>query len=483
MKDKYIKNWSRDYNMLLMYSVVHAVLIEMERHLGFGVNGALMEGYKKKDSFWTLESGLKQVNKDLIDKLLSSESKFNRFLKLYQRAKKEFKEQAQKIKKAKIESLNNSSLAKFYSGFEKKNLAFMAIGQYTVFQLNEIAPDYLQKKLKESKISDDEIDRILPVVLSPFETKIISQIDKDLLELAYKIKAKKIKDIKPQLDKIVEKYQWIPIMIPQLDPWDHSFFKSRIGEFGSLKNIKEEFSTIKKMESEEKKRKKQFERLLVQYSEHKNLFKAVNHLSYLKDQRDEVRRSCYFLAKPLYQEMAKRIKISIERLGLFTTEEIIIALQSKKLPKDSELNNRKKGYVILKKNNKVILYSGTKANNFSKKYLKEEIDSEVNEFKGTIGSKGIVQGRVKIVKDRNFLDKVEKGDILVSVTTHPEYVPAMKKAKAIITDEGGLTCHAAIVSRELKIPCIVGTKIATKVLRDGDRVEVDANKGIVRKIS
>ncbi len=62
--------------------------------------------------------------------------------------------------------------------------------------------------------------------------------------------------------------------------------------------------------------------------------------------------------------------------------------------------------------------------------------------------------------------------------TDPDFLPAMKKASAIITDEGGITCHAAIVSRELKIPCIIGTRIATKVLKDGDLVEVDANKGI-----
>jgi pyruvate,water dikinase len=64
--------------------------------------------------------------------------------------------------------------------------------------------------------------------------------------------------------------------------------------------------------------------------------------------------------------------------------------------------------------------------------------------------------------------------------TRPEFVPLMKKAIAIVTDEGGITCHAAIVSRELKKPCIIGTKVATQVLKDGDMVEVDANSGIVR---
>jgi pyruvate,water dikinase len=66
--------------------------------------------------------------------------------------------------------------------------------------------------------------------------------------------------------------------------------------------------------------------------------------------------------------------------------------------------------------------------------------------------------------------------------TNPDYVPYMKIAAAIVTDEGGTTCHAAIASRELKVPCVVGTRIATKILKDGDVVEVDADNGIIRII-
>ena len=76
--------------------------------------------------------------------------------------------------------------------------------------------------------------------------------------------------------------------------------------------------------------------------------------------------------------------------------------------------------------------------------------------------------------------KFNKGDVLVTGMTRPEFVPLMKKSSAIITNEGGITCHAAIISRELGKPCIIGTKIATKVLHDGDLVEVDADNGVVR---
>ena len=89
---------------------------------------------------------------------------------------------------------------------------------------------------------------------------------------------------------------------------------------------------------------------------------------------------------------------------------------------------------------------------------------------------------MKIIIRAKDMWKMQKGDVLVSIATDPDVVPAMKKASAIVTEQGGITSHAAIVSRELGIPCIIGTKIATKIFKDGDMVEVDANKGVVRKI-
>jgi pyruvate,water dikinase len=83
------------------------------------------------------------------------------------------------------------------------------------------------------------------------------------------------------------------------------------------------------------------------------------------------------------------------------------------------------------------------------------------------------------MKDRSELSKIHFGDIIVTPLTTPDFVVAMKKSSAIVTDLGGMTSHAAIVSRELGIPCIVGTKNATRILKDGDMVEVDANNGVV----
>jgi len=103
------------------------------------------------------------------------------------------------------------------------------------------------------------------------------------------------------------------------------------------------------------------------------------------------------------------------------------------------------------------------------------------EVKGVIASNGLVRGRVKIVLDaRKDFVKFKKGDVLVASMTRPEYSTLMMLASAFVTDEGGISCHAAIIARELGKPCIISTKNATKILKDGDLVEVDADNGIVK---
>ncbi|MEM3362028.1 MAG: phosphoenolpyruvate synthase [Candidatus Anstonellaceae archaeon] len=110
----------------------------------------------------------------------------------------------------------------------------------------------------------------------------------------------------------------------------------------------------------------------------------------------------------------------------------------------------------------------------SEKNVKESIAVLVS---GLGASPGIAKGRVKILHSAKEISKIEKGDILVTEMTSPDFVPAMKKAAAIITNSGGMTCHAAIISRELGVPCIVGTKNATEILKENQFITVDATRG------
>jgi phosphoenolpyruvate synthase/pyruvate phosphate dikinase len=120
-------------------------------------------------------------------------------------------------------------------------------------------------------------------------------------------------------------------------------------------------------------------------------------------------------------------------------------------------------------------------NDFS--FIKNKIlkIEKTNTFTGNTAYPGKVQGKVRIIMP-NDKKEINQGEILVTKMTTPDFIPVMNKASAFVTDEGGITCHAAIVSREMKKPCIIGTKIATQVLKNGDLIEVDADNGIVKKL-
>ena len=167
-----------------------------------------------------------------------------------------------------------------------------------------------------------------------------------------------------------------------------------------------------------------------------------------------------------------------EWVGFLTYKEI----QSGVLPTFVELKKRSTGYVY----HKGVLYSGEDIASYAQRkgfLIIEELATrnEVvkNGLNGTVAYAGKINGYVKIVFENKDINIVSEGDILVTPMTTPNLLPAMKKAVAFVTDEGGITCHASIIAREMGKPCIIGTKIATQVFKDGDLVEVDANKGVV----
>jgi phosphohistidine swiveling domain-containing protein len=158
-----------------------------------------------------------------------------------------------------------------------------------------------------------------------------------------------------------------------------------------------------------------------------------------------------------------------------TIEEIILFLKSNKLPSEEELVLRSKGLVIFYEGDAQTLL----INEEYDKFLEFLVGSDSKEIKGNIAFKGKASGVVRVVFDPFNVKIFNEGDILVTGMTRPEFLPLMKKAGAFVTDAGGLLSHAAIVARELKKPCILATEVATKVLKDGDIVEVDAEKGVI----
>lgn len=177
-------------------------------------------------------------------------------------------------------------------------------------------------------------------------------------------------------------------------------------------------------------------------------------------------------------ELAKSFNIRREDLSRLTHRELAKAYKDKILPFDFFDRTDDNGISCI--DGDINLYFGEDLKKIARIFEHNVKKEEGEVLKGSVAFKGKVTGIAKIVEDVKDLQKVNEGDILVAAETTPDYVVGMKKAAAFVTNQGGITSHAAIVARELRKPCIIGTRVATKVLKDGDLVEVDADSGAVR---
>jgi len=191
------------------------------------------------------------------------------------------------------------------------------------------------------------------------------------------------------------------------------------------------------------------------------------------DRKILVLKGCVAMEKYV-MEIARRKNTKSENLKYLLPDEVLDGVDEKMLAE----RRKKSAFVYVNKDRSILI--GKDFDEFIKMLDKQKQDDDMKEINGMCASIGKVVGKVNVCKNVKNIEKVEEGCVLVTTMTRPEFLPAMKKSVAVVTDEGGLTCHAAIVSRELGIPCIIGTKIATKVLKTGDLVEVNANHGVVR---
>jgi len=184
--------------------------------------------------------------------------------------------------------------------------------------------------------------------------------------------------------------------------------------------------------------------------------------------------------RPIMEKLGEKYGLSWDDLMLFTSDEVIELEKTGRIPEN--FKKRAEGWGFIKQGGDNFLITG-KGLDLEMEESLEKIDySNITELRGIVANKSEekIKGVVKIIKETKNIYDLKPGDILVASETTPDYVMGMKIAGAIITNLGGITTHAAIFSREFGIPCIIGTKIATEVLKDGDVVEVNTNLGIVK---
>lgn len=208
----------------------------------------------------------------------------------------------------------------------------------------------------------------------------------------------------------------------------------------------------------------------------KPYIKLLIKMGEYRDQRKATYEKCWYDYSVKFLEYLGKETGLGDKVVFLSSKEITKILKNHKLQHNIKLPN-----LIYAKKGKVCLEYGDKVEIFRTNLIKQTVGNSA-ELKGNIANKGKVVGKVRQVIAHTLNQEFKKGEILITKMTTPDLVPLIKLASAIVTDEGGITSHAAIVSREFDIPCVIATNYATQVFKTGDLVEVNADKGIVKKI-
>lgn len=372
------------------------------------------------------------------------------------------------------------SWERFYRQYSK----FCAALQITAI-IGRVGLSELQKRLNELHFSENEIPELISVITYPSEHTPLFLSQKELYEIA-KIRSAELSDgeLHARIANWLARHRHIPVNFCE-EPWAHEDAAHQLAaiEAGRESAILERFeathaqkcrdadvalreindSRISKLASTISKgtilnefRKNVFSRVSLEY---RPIFEAVAQKSGGINWRD-----CWYLTA---EEMGKVIGGETLPLMTFKKEREVVVFY---IAEQGET-------VFLKKRDTKRVYD------FVQQFRgkgSEKVKRDIREIRGFPASKGTVKGAVKIVLGSKDFHKVGRGDILVAIMTSVDFIPVMERAAAFVTNEGGITSHASIVAREMQKPCIIGTKIATKVLKDGDRVEVDAKRGVVK---
>lgn len=311
-------------------------------------------------------------------------------------------------------------------------------------------------------VPGEEIDSVLEILSAPLGLSFYQEEEIDLAETD---------DIKTHQ----QKYFWIKNSYAHVEVCPVSFFEER----------KRGLSSHVRKEMWERLEKAQREKEDVRARYHltdqiMDIAETISDAMVWQDTRKGEIWIYLHTADVLLAEAARRVgRDKNDLLDLFSFE--VLELLEGKEPAVG-FAERKKLFGVRLSGDHFFAIGSEEAGRYWKAYVEHQDTEHVTELKGVIASKGKAIGKARIVLDAHESFEFDQGDILITTMTSPEYVFVMKKAGAVVTDTGGLTSHAAIVSRELNVPCIVGTKLATSAFKDGDMVEVDANLGVVRKV-
>lgn len=399
-----------------------------------------------------------------------------------------------------FENKNNKKINSLYQSYVKENTDLYTYGLILPlldFQNKTFLSDELNNILKKRKG-----EKYFQVLTTPLRETFNKKQEVDLFKILSEIKKNNklfnkfeklnsneiIEEIKLNyrriyylIDQHTKRYCWVNYVY-EGPAVGHSYFVDLIKDIIIRKiDLKKALINNKRDKKILIKKQKDIIKKLKVNSYEKQIIDLARDAVFFKAYRRELQSCSYYYMESLLKEIAVRTNLSLKQIRMMRPEEMAQALLKNRI--NVNIINERIKLVIYHRFGGQNCITGTKAGKFVKEMIKKEkIIKKYKTLFGSVAFGGRVKGRVKIINAPSEMFKMKCNDILVSASTNPNLMPAIRQAAAIVTDEGGLTCHAAIVAREFKIPCIVGTKIATEVLKDEELIEVDAMNGVIKKI-
>ena len=409
-------------------------------------------------------------NLSIFEKLYQSDNKFfNKYVTKLFDIIKQTEEYTQSLKIKNFKTLSEKDIAIELNNFEKYYLTAIVP---TFARPDDFLEGKFLKLLNNLEISSKQQQQILTSVASyPKDYPQLSYIE--AIKSLKTISKMSLNNISAELDEHIKKFSWMKgPLCPKLQKFSKSEYLKDIVELKKREQTKDKHKNIEHSIE-----------LLKNNSEILNLYNNIRDFIYLRTKLSETSDYLFYTFRTsLLKEIRMRLHLSDKEIVGLGIDEIKRIFKGSNIPIDA-IHGRLNCFALIKSDKTWVEYSGFDAKNFISKFNQKNKAKKVllqNELHGQVATEGYAVGKVKIIKNINDVVKVELNDIIVSSMTTPEFTSAIEKAAGFITDEGGITCHAAIISREFNIPCIVGTKNATTVLKDGQKVELDAFHGIVK---
>lgn len=419
---------------------------------------------------------MQEQGQSAIKKWLLNEKNFKRLRKDYKKTLADLSKISKEVNK--IDLSNKNQVTALVTRLYKELTLFWTIT--TVFELaNYGAPNFLRRKIKKY-FKESEIDNALEILLTPEDLSFHQK--EELVRLKFYIESKNKTDLSRKLNHHAKKWHWINNSYYNLRNLSAINFQKMLAGMPKSK-AKIEIKKIEKYSQNNLKRKLSLKKA---HNLPQSIMKISNRLAFSIWWQDERKGKAWeYLPwiKTLNKFAQKLYGTKEKDILLYTAKEWLRLFKTGKKLNSKELTNRRKLFAAITGKERCILDTKKSTEKFIAKAISQHKRAKSKVIKGTVVSKGngkAVRGTVKILLNPKLTQKIKKGDILVAPMTSPDFVPAMRRAKAVITDVGGLMSHAAVVSREMNLPCVVGTKIATKTLKNGKLVEIDTKKGVIK---